>query len=68
MADDPFKLMEFKCACEHLACPHAPGRCGNRAVTVQRPLLVPTALCGACAERWGLADADGTAPPDENET
>jgi len=63
---DPFKLMEFTCACEHLACPHAPGRCSHRAVTVERPLLVPTALCGECAERWGLcAETDGAGPPDK---
>jgi hypothetical protein len=54
VSGDKLKLMEFKCECDHLACGHPPGDCGNRTVKVERPLGVPTALCDACADRWGF--------------
>ena len=42
------------CACVHLACAHAPGKCPDVPVRIDSQLGTRAALCEACAEQWGF--------------
>jgi len=42
------------CSCFHLARGHERGKCSEEPVVIERILGLPSALCAACAERWGF--------------
>jgi len=42
------------CSCVHLAYGHERGKCPEKPVGIERTLGLPSALCAACAERWGF--------------
>ncbi len=56
MTDEPTPrvIPSGGCACVHLACAHASGKCPEVPVRVESQLGTRAELCQTCAEQWGF--------------